>query len=314
MQIIPGLLLSLFVCIAACADLQAATEKRNDIAANDTTKVEMANVLFRYSSDLTVLVVALRGALLPTQGHDVPNFNEPASFAIGTDAAEIRMSMAQLSTLMNGWLLRSPKAQLKNLQIRAEGHQLLIHGTLRRGLSVGFQAKGDVGLTQDNRIRITVREVHAAGLPVKGVMDALGLDVGDFVSQKGLHGLSVDKDSFLIDPQTAFPPPQIHAKIASVRVSGQAIVLSFGQGAPRLAQPPARNYIALRGGSIRYGRDQMFHADLTMIDTTPSDPFDFYLGRYWCQMVGGTIKARPNGALVVSVPDYARQLNSTCRP
>src|SRR5215472_8729801 len=76
--------------------------------AQSPTTIEMSNVVFRYSPSLTVYVTRLRGTLLPTKGHDHPSFNNPASFQLATDAAEMRMTTAQLSTLMNDWLLRSP--------------------------------------------------------------------------------------------------------------------------------------------------------------------------------------------------------------
>jgi hypothetical protein len=297
------------ICGCSMANAQTAL---NQTAANETgsagngTEIEIANVLFRYSPALTVSIVRLRGKLIPTAGHDVPNFNDSSSFVVASDAAEMRMSMAQLSALMNAWLLRSPKAQLKNVSIEAQGGELLIHGTMKKGLHIPFNSKATADVTGDNRIRFTVKQVKAAGVPMKGVLDALGLSMENLVSQKGLHGMSVDGDSFLVDPQTALPPPQIRAKLTGVRISGQSLVISIGQGAPTLSPRPWKNYIALRGGSVKYGRDEMFDTDLTMIDTTPGDPFEFYLDRYWRQMVAGTIKTLPDRAWRAFLPDYSK--------
>lgn len=290
--------------------------QRQEIAPHpqDTVGIEMAHVLFRYSASLSVDVVALRGTLIPTAGHELPSFNDPSSFVVGTDAAEMRMSAAQLSALMNDWLLRSPKAQLKDVRIAVEGDQLRIKGTMKEGLHLPFEATAEPSVTADNRIRITLQHVHAAKIPVKGLMDALGFSMENLLSQKGLHGLSVEKDAFLIDPQTAFPPPQIRARLTGVRLLGSSLVLTFGKGAPQLSVKGARNYIAMHGGRIEYGREQMFDTDLTMIDATPADPFDFYLDKYWCQMVAGTIKPQPNKALRIYVPDYAKLPHGACRP
>lgn len=278
----------------------------------DVVGVEMAHVLFRYSASLSVDVVALRGTLIPTEGHEVPSFNDPSSFVVGTDAAEMRMSAAQLSALMNTWLLRSPKAQLKDVRIVVEGDRLHIKGTMKEGVHLPFEATAEPSVTADNRIRITLQQVHAAKIPVKGLMDALGFSMENVLSQNGLHGLSVDKNSMLIDPQTAFPPPQIRARLSGVRLSGSSLVLTFGQGAPKLSVKGPRNYIALRKGRIEYGREQMFDTDLTMIDSTPADPFDFYLRAYWCQMVAGTIKLQPDKALRIYVPDFAKLPRGSC--
>lgn len=273
----------------------------------------MANVLFRYTPTVSVRVVALRGALIPTAGHSVPSFNDPGSFVVGTDAAEMRMDAAQLTALMNTWLLSSPKAQIKDVRIQFAGDALQVRGTLKVGLHLHFEAMAELSVTTDNRIRLTLSQVRAAKLPVKGLMDAFGFSVENLISQKGLHGLSVEQNSFLIDPQTAFPPPQIRAKLTAVRVTGGNLVLSFGQGRPRLDRYPGRNYVALRGGRVEYGREEMFDADLVMIDSTSADPFDFYLRRYWCQMVAGVTRPQPDESLRILVPDYSKLPRGSCR-
>lgn len=286
---------------------------QTEIPASQNVGIEMANVLFRYSPSLGVTVVALRGGLVPTPGHAVPSFNDPASFVVGTDAAEIRVNAAQLTALMNTWLLRSPKAQLKDVRIQIAGDALRIRGTMKAGLHLPFEATADLSLAPDNRIRLTVHQVHAAKLPVKSLMDALGFSMENLISQKGLRGLSVDKNSFLIDPQTAFPPPQIRGRLSAVRIAGANLVLSFGHGEPRLDSNLSGNYIWMRGGRVEYGREEMLDTDLLMIDSTPADPFDFYLGQYWCQMVKGVIKAQPDKSLRIRVPDYAKLPRGSCR-
>ncbi len=307
------LLLSLPCAAGALLQDQPVRQKANGNAPN-SPRVEMANVLFRYSPQLSIHVIRLRGQLLPTDGRSVPSFNDAASFVLATDAAEIRLTTAQLSGLMNSWLLSSPKAQLKNIQIGAEGDHLLIQGTMKKGVPVPFRAEGRPAISGDNRIRITIQHIKAAHLPVKGLMDALGMSMDDLVGQKGLKGMSVEGDSFLIDPQTAFPPPQIRARISSVQVAQGELVLTFGQGAPKTSHPPAKNYIYLRGGSIKYGREEMSDADLLMIDSTPADPFDFYLNKYWCQMVAGHIRVTPDQALRIDVPDFAKLRPGSCPP
>jgi len=116
----------------------------------------------------------------------------------------------------------------------------------------------------------------------------------------------VDGDSFLIDPQTAFPAPHIRARVAGVQVTGDGIVLRLGDGAPQMKTGEKGNYIAIRGGRIEYGRDEMFDSNLTMVDSSPRDPFEFYLNDYWKQMVAASIKVTPDQGLRIRVPDYSK--------
>jgi hypothetical protein len=272
----------------------------------DAPAVEVANVLFRYSPQLAILIVRLRGTLLASKGHAVASFNDPASFVIGIEAAEMRITADQLSALMNTRLTSSPRAQVKDVRIAVSGDHLKIDGTMKKGLHVPFEALADVGLGGNNRIRIRVRQVSVAKVPLKGALAALGLSMADLVSQKGLKGMSVEGDSFLVDPRTAFPPPQIVASLTDARVQGDGIALKFGQGAPKLGMGEQGNYIALRGGRIQYGREEMIDSDLTMTDSTPGDPFEFNLPQYWSQMVAGSIKVTPSKALRVLAPDYSK--------
>lgn len=289
-------------------------QQRQQAAPNEQAPtVELANVLFRYSPQLTIHVLRLRGKLQPTQGYDAPSFNDANSFVIASDAAEIRLTTAELAALMNSWLLASPKAQLKDIRIDTSGGRLVISGTMKKGVHVPFRATAAVGLASDNRIRIAVQGMKVGRLPVKGLLETFGLSLDDLISQKGLKGMSIDGDSFLIDPQTAFPPPQIRARVSSVQVVPGALVLLLGQGAPTLDHPPGRNYIAIRGGNIRYGKEEMFDSDLVMIDSTPADPFEFYLNRYWCQMVAGNIKVTPRRGLRILTPDFSKLPRNACR-
>jgi len=272
----------------------------------------MANVHFRYTPTLTVSISGLQGSLITTPSHQVVSFNDPESFSIAIQAAEIRMAPQQISALMNDWLLRSPKAQLHDVRIGIEGQRLRIRGTMKKGLHIEFNALAEPGITSDNRIRFTVQTMKALGIPVKGLLDAFGLEVDNLVSQKGLNGMSVDKDSFLIDPQTAFPAPHIRGKLSAVSIASGNLVITFGSGTPHFPHPPASSFMAIHGGTIQYGRDTMADADLTMIDTTPADAFDFYLHDYWCQIVAGNIKATPAQGWIVHVLDYSKLPRDSC--
>lgn len=299
----------LLLCLTSCCWCWAQDATRTADAGqnSDAPTIEISNVLFRYTDDLSVLIIGLRGKLVPTSGHSIADFNQPDSFVIAGDSAQVSLSTQQLSSLMNTYVLASPKAQIKNVRISAEGDHLVIRGTMKKALRIPFVANAEPSITQDNRIRFEIKEVKSAKIPLKGLMDSLGLSMSDLISQKGLTGLSVDKDSFLIDPQTALPSPQLRAKLSKVQISGQNLLLSFGDGAVKSARmQSARNFIALKGGTVRYGRDEMHDSDIVMIDTTPADPFDFYLRQYARQIAAGTVKATSDLAWRAYIPDFAK--------
>jgi len=73
-------LLTLSVLLACLANNSWAQEQaRAQTSENKQSgpRIETVNVLFRYSPELAVLIVRLRGTLIPTEGHPVVTFNDP---------------------------------------------------------------------------------------------------------------------------------------------------------------------------------------------------------------------------------------------
>jgi trans-aconitate methyltransferase len=50
----------------------------------------------------------------------------------------------------------------------------------------------------------------------------------------------------------------------------------------------------------------MNDADLELIDSDPTDPFDFSIDHYKEQLVAGYSKMTPHGGLCVHMPDYSK--------
>ena len=69
--------------------------------------------------------------------------------------------------------------------------------------------------------------------------------------------------------------------------------------------PPVQgNYMAYRGGLLRFGKLTMTDSDMILIDMNPRDPFDFSLDHYNDQLVAGYTKNTPQHGLRVFMPDF----------
>jgi len=62
-----------------------------------------------------------------------------------------------------------------------------------------------------------------------------------------------------------------------------------------------------RGGTIRFGKLTMSNADMQIVDSHPTDVFDFSIAHYNRQLVAGYSKNIPRHGLVVFMPDYYGQ-------
>jgi len=83
------------------------------------------------------------------------------------------------------------------------------------------------------------------------------------------------------------------------------IVQTFGQQKRGWTpQMPHANYMAYRGGVLRFGKLTMTDTDMRLIDADPTDPFDFFPDHYNEHLVAGYSKTTASGGLLVYMPDY----------
>jgi hypothetical protein len=94
-------------------------------------------------------------------------------------------------------------------------------------------------------------------------------------------------------------------RITAVRIQGDEIIQIFGKEKKGwTAQSPHSNYMAYRGGVLRFGKLTMTDTDMRLIDTDPTDPFEFFPDHYNEHLVAGYSKTTASGGLLVYMPDY----------
>jgi hypothetical protein len=275
------------------------------------TRVEMVNVVIHLDPQLKLHIRSLHGKFLPTQKDSPPAFDDKKSYILDIDAAVISVDTASMTHAMNAYVFAEPDAPLKNLKLTMEGGQIRQEGTLRKGPGIPFEILGDLSATPDGKIRIHPVKMKAAHLPVKGLMKLFGLDMAKLINTRNTRGVAVDDNDIVLDPSKMLPPPKMRGHVTSVRIEGDDIVQTFGAAS---ADPPGSqsksNYMAYRGGVLRFGKLTMHDTDMKLIDQDPRDPFDFFPDHYNDQLVVGYSKTTPTGGLQVYMPDY----NKLARP
>ena len=304
----PLCLLPLFFTILLYSH-RAATQ-----AAEETEKqpirIAMKNVTYHYTDPIAVHIIALQGELLPAKDGGVVVFDDKNSFTLALASAEISISCHALAQVLNENVLSAADAPIKNLTIESRNNELIIKGKLHQRGDISFETTGTLAVESDGRIRIHTEHLKAAHLPLKGLLDLLGMDIARMLDTKKIHGISADKDDLILNPEEILPPPHIQGKVSAVRVQGNDIVQVFGRApAENFAAKEAGNYLAFRHGDMRFGKLTMHDADLIMIDMDPRDPFDFYIDHYQEQLVAGYTKSTTDFGLRA----YARDYNKLAR-
>jgi hypothetical protein len=270
-------------------------------------RVEMRNVRLHMTEDVALNVRSLSGRFVPTRPGGVPNLDQNDSYVVEVEAGEIGMDEASLNAMLNAHVFgHMDKPPVKDLQVTVEEGLINQKGKLDKKIDIPFKVKGSVEATPDGKIRVHARSIKSLGLPVKGLMKVLGIEMDDMMKVEAGHGLTVDDNDLIIDPTLMLPPPRLRGAIRSVRIEGEEIVQTFGAGPGRRLSPPAisRNHIYWRGGSLRFGKLTMVSTDLELIDQDESDPFDFSAPRYNDMLVAGYSRNTAALGLKTYMPDY----------
>jgi hypothetical protein len=274
-------------------------------AETQAVQVAMKNVTYHYTEPIAVHIVRLEGELLPTNPRPLVVFDDKSSFTLALTSAEIAISCNALAQVLNENVFSFAGAPLKDLGIESQNDRLIIKGKLRQKMDIPFETTGTLSANADGRIRLHAEHVKAAHLPMKGLLDLLGIDLARLINTNKVRGVTVEKDDLILDPEQILPPPHIQGKVTAVRVQGNDIVQVFGtpQASNFAAKQPG-NYLAFRHGDIRFGKLTMHDADLIMIDMDARNPFDFFLDHYQDQLVAGYTKSTPEYGLRVYTRDY----------
>jgi len=293
------------VCLAQIS-VRSESKPASEAAA---VRTEMHNVMYHFRDEITVHIRDLLGQLIPDNPEGPVIFDDKNSFTLRIDGAEIAMGTDALSRVLNQQVFGASDAPLKQLAITADGNVLTVKGKLHSKGDLPFESKGSLSATDDGEIRIHIQKIKAAHLPVKGIMDLLGVKIANLISAEKVRGIRVDGDDLLIDVQQILPPPRIEGRVTSVRIEGAQLVQVFGTlpkdgGRARKIVGTHGNYMAYRGARLRFGKLTMSDADMILIDMDPKDPFDFFLDHYKDQLVAGYSKTTLENGLRVYMPDF----------
>ena len=274
--------------------------------------VEIRNVSLHLADDVVLAVRAIDGEFISQTRGAPPVFDDPRSYVLRLKTADLTMDPASLTALLAQQTSKIEGFPLREARITIEKGALKVDGKLHKGVTVPFSMKATVSAAEDGSMRLHAESLKAVGVPVKGLLDLVGLDVADLMKAPKGSGIRADGDDLLLDPTAMMPPPRLEGRLQHVTVDGQRLVMRMtGSASPparpaTLPWPKSRNYLYFFGGSIRFGKLTMSDADMQLIDADPRNPFDFFPARYEKQLIAGYSRNTPRKGLQVFMPDYAR--------
>jgi hypothetical protein len=278
-------------------------------SAHVRTRVSMRRVNFYVDTAVVLHIRHLDGTMRSKQGGPII-FDDKSSFIITIDTAEVGMTGADLSALLNKYVFGYKGSPLSHLHLRTEGDHVVQTGRMHKLATIPFEITATMDITPDGLIRIHPTKTKILGANGEKLMKFLGLSLEKLLDLKGATGATVHGNDILLDPAKILPPPAIEGRVVSVRVDGDEVVQAFGKTEPhdpvRALVPPdttVRNYMYYKGGMLRFGRLLMLDAEMQITDLDPEEVFRFDLSRYNAQLVAGYERTLADGGLEVWMRD-----------
>jgi hypothetical protein len=296
--------LCVFVCVAAPGFLASQDFPVNG-RQQGTVQVQMRNVTFHFSETVAVEIKSLNGVLVPLGKNEFPVFDDKDSFNVRISTAEIAIDSSNLANVLNSYLFARPHSPFTELSVSVEKGRLKVKGKFHDKGDIPFETEGVLIPTSDGKLRLHSEKIKALHVPVKGLMDLFGIDLGGLIKEGKVQGVEAQEDDLILDLEQILPPPHIEGKVVSVRMEGEKIIQWFGGSDVKpVKNVRSGNYMAYKNNRLRFGKLVMNDADLILMDMDPKDPLDFFLDHYKEQLAAGYAKITPDSGLRVFIKDF----------
>ncbi len=272
----------------------------------------MRHVDFYVDSAVILHIRQLDGTMRSKKGGPVL-FDDKTSFVITIDTAEVGLTAADLTTLLNKYVFGYKGSPLTHLHVYTEGEQIVLKGRMHKVITFNFEITANIDVTNQAMLRMHPTKTKVMGLNGEKLLHLLGLSLEKLLDLKGATGATVHGNDIFLDPAKILPPPAIEGRVTAVRVDGDQLLQTFG-GGERHAQlhalvPPdtkATSYMYFKGGTLRFGKLLMLDAQMQIVDLDKSDVFHFDIARYKAQLVAGYERTLADGGLEVWMRDVEK--------
>jgi hypothetical protein len=296
--------LFVFLCGASPGIVASQNSPTNE-KQEGTVQTQMRNVTYHFSDTVVLEIRSLNGELVPLGKNEFPIFDDKDSFNLRISTAEIAIDSSNLANVLNSYVFARPHSPLTELSIIVEKGRLKVKGQLHDKGDIPFETEGILTPTSDGKLRLHSEKIKAMHVPVKGLMDLFGMDLGGLIKEGKVPGVRAEENDLILDLEQILPPPHIEGKVVSVRMEGEKIIQIFGgSDAKPVKNIRAGNYMAYKGNRLRFNKLVMNDADLILIDMDPSDPLDFCLEHYKEQLSAGYTKTTLDSGLRVFIKDF----------
>lgn len=304
------------------------TEAATNDAETDASSVAMGgsgagaymnlkNVRFFWDKNLYVETDSLSAKAIPLPPNTAVDFDNVNAYRLELRNGQADLALPTLQYILNKIVFSYSGSPLRNLQIAASqqtsgtaGRKLVIQGELNFVFWLGFEMIADLKLdVEKNVLYIDSEGVTALGMPFAGdLLSSIGLDLEALVPVPKDSPLQLTGNRMIVDPYRLFPAPHFSGHLSRVGLEIDRLTLQFSDARripfPPLSVPESKSGLYIFQGAVKFGKLRMIDTRLQMVDTDPSDRFDFYAKEYHQQLIRSEIRIGLDRSVVARVPDY----------
>jgi hypothetical protein len=155
-------------------------------------------------------------------GNQKGGASNPDNDIVFLDTGIVSLSDDSLSKLLQS---KVKDKGVEDLKVTTDKGQIKISGKMKKLIAVPMTIEGPATATPDGKIEMRTKEMKTAKLPIKGLADALGMNVSKVVGDS--KGVKSEGDTIIFDPDELWGLP-IHGFVTQVVVQQNGIVLHFG--------------------------------------------------------------------------------------
>ena len=145
----------------------------------------------------------------------------------------ITVSGSALTKMFDQKLRQDRQSKISDLKVELKGESVAISGKMHKVVGIPFSVEGPVDSPDGVRLRLHADKLKAAGIPVKGLLNAVGMELGGLINPGESQGVTVNGDDLYFDVDKL---GHTRGHIIKVQIAGDKLVVDFAPGGRQVAQ------------------------------------------------------------------------------
>lgn len=258
----------------------AITSKSFEDPVQNMTTVKAQNLLFKVEQDgisMGVKVPYFSADIYDKTPKDPLKFDEFTSLNLKVKNAYLQANDVELSNTVKT-VIQKKTDIINDIDITFNpNNQVNADLKIKKLLNFKVKIEGKLDTNPiNNMMSYTPTKINVAGIPVKKMLDVLGLEIGEIVKIGNPSGsYFTSGKSIYFKPTEFIDSPKIEGHITGVQTSFGKISLMVGDS--NVVSAPlhgSNNYVNIKGGNVDFKGFNLHDADVTLADKTPENDFD----------------------------------------